>query len=170
MKRDYLIKMIITLLILSLFSGCMKDDIDGTVEKKEQEYNMLYEKVYINGETDEAMLVPFSSAGVRLPFIKIVQLLGMAVETKEDGVYHITKDNDVYVLHCAEVISLVKQGGDNSNIMNPPPGVSSFYCRYEGGDVYLDDETLAGALSLMGVTVHILVDHTLSKINIVTPQ
>ena len=54
-------------------------------------------------------------------------------------------------------------------MLDPPPGVSSFYCQYELGDVYLDDETLASALFLMEVTIHILADYEMHRINIVTP-
>ena len=169
MQRNLMIRILIILLVISLLSGCAKKNLSIIPEKREQENNLRNGKVYINGEENEAILAQMHSSSIRLPLLKIVQSLGMGVDQKEDGVYHITKDSNVYILYCDEDILLVKQGGDDWNLLDPPPGVSSFYCQYELGDVYLDDETLASALFLMEVTIHILADYEMHRINIVTP-
>ena len=98
--------------------------------------------------------------------MQIVQLLGMTVESKEDGLVYITNDDALYILQTSPEIVLVKQG-DDDNLMIPLPGTSSYYCQYEMDDVFVDDGTLSGALYFMDVTIYYAIDYEIPKIEIV---
>ena len=163
MKRNCRVG-IIFLSLMIVLSGCgiANDDTN----KKDQEYKLVRGAVSLNGEVVESLPAFVGSSDVRLPFMQIVQLLGMTVESKEDGLVYITNCDDPYVLTLSPEIVLVKQG-DDSNLMLPPPGSSSYYCQYEMDDVFVDDATLSSALFFMGVTIHYAIDYEIPKIEIV---
>lgn len=170
MKYYYTIGLIVVLLILLVFAGCAKNNENRNQNEKEIEHTLIRGAVFINGEMIEDLPVFVGASDfkdVRLPFMQIVQSLGMTVERKDDGLVHITNGDDLFVLHCASDIVLVKQGWNFSNLLSQPPGSSSYYCQYEMNDVFLNSETLAGALYLMGLTIHMSFDYEIPKIEIV---
>ena len=90
----------------------------------------------------------------------------MIVENTNEAMY-IKNNSDTYVLCHSPSVSLIKQG-DTDNLMIPTPGTSSYYCRYELGDVFLDIDTLDEVLYSMGVNIDVSVDYKSSIISIVT--
>ena len=154
---------IIFLSLMIVLSGC---GIADHANKKDQEYKLVRGAVFLNGEVVEDLPAFVGSSDVRLPFMQIVQLLGMTVESKEDGLVYITNDDVLYILQTSPEIVLVKQGDDN-NLMLPPPGTSSYYCQYEMDDVFVDYGTLWSALYFMDVAIHYATDYEIPKIEIV---
>jgi hypothetical protein len=184
MKRYYIIGVIVVLFTLFVFSGCTKifsnckkDDSDKNhsiySDDVKDEKDMVPATIYINGnilQGSTAYLDP-ESEEIRLPFLKIVQSLGMGTEEKNDGIVYITYNEEVYVLECYPNVILYPKKEVENNLMIPVPGASFYYRRYKDGDVLLDSETLAGVLSLMDVNFHFHineVDYINSTINITT--
>ena len=161
---------ILLALLLIICSGCSKkinnqDDAYKSTESTE-EINMTYWVVYVNGSNMGKLPILISSRNVRLPFVQIVDALGMIIENTNEAIY-IKNNSDTYVLCHSPSVSLIKQG-DTDNLMIPPPGTFSYYCRYELGDVFLDIDTLDEILYRMGIDIDISVDYTSSTIAIVT--
>lgn len=161
---------ILLALLLVICSGCSKkinnqDDAYKSTENTE-EINMTYWVVYVNASNMRELPIPISSRNVRLPFVQIVDALGMIIENTNEYIY-IKNNSDTYALCHSPSVSLIKQG-DTDNLMIPPPGTSSYYCRYELGDVFLDIDTLDEVLYRMGIDIDISVDYTSSTIAIVT--
>ena len=155
---------IIFLALMIVLSGC--GIANDHTNKKDQKYKLVRGAVFLNGEVVEDLPAFVGSSAVRLPFMQIVQLLGMTVESKEDGLVYITNDDALYILQTSPEIVLVKQG-DDDNLMIPLPGTSSYYCQYEMDDVFVDDGTLSGALYFMDVTIYYAIDYEIPKIEIV---
>lgn len=168
MKHLRIIGMIVVLSMLFALVGCVENNKQN---KESKEYTMVYGAVSVNGTVVAEMPAFVGSSDVgdaRLPFMQIAQSLGMTVESKGDGLFQITNGDDLYILHCSSEITLVKQGDDSfGNLLLPPPGSSSYYCRYEMDDVFIDSDTLASAFFLMGVTIHMSFDYDIPKIEIV---
>lgn len=160
---------ILLALLLIICSGCSKntnnqDDAYKSTENTE-EINMTYWVVYVNGSNMGELPISISSRNVRLPFVQIVDALGMIIENTNEAIY-IKNNSDTYVLCHSPSVSLIKQG-DTDNLMLPPPGTSSYYCRYELGDVFLDTDTLDEVLYRMGVNIDVSVDYKSSTISII---
>ncbi len=166
----YIICVTLALLMLIMGSGCTRNPNkqNNAYERTEnkQEYNMTHWTVYVNGEVINGLPVFISSTNIRLPFVQTVEVLGINVEKQSESIY-VRNNSDTYVLCFSPGISFVQQG-DTDNLMIAPPGTSSYYCKYELGDVFLDSDTLDGVLYRMGVDIDISVDHTSSTIAIVT--
>lgn len=163
MKRYNIVWIIIVLIASFLLSGCTNSQFE-----KDPQNDMIQGTVYVNWNVTE---IPgyIGSSEVRLPFMQIVRSLGMVIEQKNNRIFQITYKSDVFILQCYPYIFLASEERIDDNFMIPVPGASSFYCQYESGDVFLDDETLTGAISLMGLTVHLYTDYVNSEIFITTP-
>lgn len=151
--------------------GCKRNidkqnDASENTKSREECYNMTHWAVFVNGEVIDGFPAFKSSKNVRLPFVQTVEALGLTVE-KQSEVIYVKNDNDTYVLRYSPDVSFVRQG-DMDNLMIPAPGTSSYYCRYESGDVFLDSDTLDEVLYRMGVDIDISVNDTSSTIVIVT--
>lgn len=168
MKHHYTIWIIPVLLTSLIFTGCSDNRRNTEMISTEKKGNdtMLQGVIHINGETIEGYDVFESPTSVRLPFLKIVQALGMVVEEKEKGCIWVTNDNIIYVLDCSKNISFASQGTED-NLMIPVPGSSSYYCAYELNDVILDFETLDAVLYQMGVDIDISIDYKNYSVNII---
>ena len=160
--------MIIVLLVFFTLTSCTNNNNNDTATNisglKEQD---MY-TVCINGKVVNSLYAFVDTANVKLPFLETIQALGMRVETESDNFARIIYGNDIFMLHYSTDIVLAKQGDEEDNLMIPPPGASSYYCRYEYNDVILDYETLSGTLYLMGVTAHISIDCSNNRVNITT--
>lgn len=166
MKRYYLFLIITVLLLFFTLTNCTNNNDTATnnLDLKEQD---MY-TVCINGKIVNNLYAFVDTANVKLPFLETIQALGMKVEIESDNFARIIYRNDIFMLHYSTNIVLAKQGDEEDNLMIPPPGASSYYCRYEYNDVILDYETLSGALYLMGVSNHISIDYANNTVNITT--
>ena len=168
MKHCRIIEMIVVLSMLFAFGGCVENTKKNETGK---EYTLVQGAVSVNGEVAPEVPAFIGSSNledVRLPFMQIARSLGMTVEPKADGLFHIMNGDDVYILNSSSEITLVKQGDASAdNLLLPPPGSSSYYCRYEMDDVFVDSDTLSGAFYRMGITIHMSFDYDVPKIEIV---
>lgn len=164
MKYRYIICIMLSLLFLITCFGCTKNTDKQNDDTKE--VNMKRWGVYVNGAVIDGLPISISSKNVRLPFVQTVDALGMIVEKQSEAIY-IKTDGDTYVLRHSPTVSFVRQG-DTDNLMIATPGTSSYYCRYELGDVFLDSDTLDEVLYRMGVDIDISVDYESSTISIIT--
>lgn len=181
MKLCNLFVIIIVLLISLTFISCASNNdqnsspteqlthtSNSSVNKEEKEMSMKNGLVYIEGEKADNLFAVFDSTNVKLPFIETAKELGMAVEIISEEIVHITYNSEVFVLRLSPDIILAKQGNEEENLMIPPPGTVSYYCKYESDDVVIDSETLSGVLYLMGFPVQIFIDNTNNQVNIIT--
>ncbi len=109
----------------------------------------------INGAISHSHVKIYSDyAG--LPFIEVLNSLGVKVEWLDNNVADIKFAEKQYILDLAEV-SLMEEG-KGFNLVSTPPGGHRFYMVLDR-ELILSSSTMSSALYLMGLTVQIDIDH-----------
>lgn len=91
-----------------------------------------------------------------VPLVKVLKALDFPVEESDERVI-VSINNKVFILDVTK--ASFSEEGSSSNLLRPPPGIRSYYCRVEKGDVFLDTVTLKSVLYLAGFNIAIDVDY-----------
>ena len=100
-----------------------------------------------------------------VPLVEVLKALDLPVEGDAEKVT-VSISNKTFVLNVTE--ARFSEEGKTSNLLQPPPGIRTYYCCAENGDVFLDTVTLKNALFLAGLNIYFSVDREKGEVVIYT--
>lgn len=90
---------------------------------------------------------------IELPLIEVLRGLGCTINYVDDNVTNIVVNNTLFTLETESLT--LRECGDSTNLLIPPPGNKFFSCKLSDGDIWLDNIALKGVLYLMGIRVDV---------------
>ena len=117
-------------------------------------------KINVNGEdiADKTATIYIHKKYAVVPLTEVFKGLGYGVEWTNNNTAYIVVDENRYILELNGEASL-KKDGDDSNLIIPPPGSTTFYSQVIEGELFLDSDTVGSILLFMGKSVYIHIDY-----------
>ena len=132
-------------------------------EAPDDRYNLEINGVLVRDESVRFFQVDGKPCAA-IPFVRVLSALGQAVEQRDQDAVCVTLKETAYVLSLSDK-TLCKEG-DDDNYLLCPPGCSTFYCRREGDELFVDSETVNATLYLLHAGVRVDVDYDTMRVKI----
>ncbi len=159
MKKTLYVIMLVVIVLTIPFVVCSCGyDASPSADNSDLGENDTDTNLIIDGKKISSKNISILEGDAHLPLTEVLKGLGYDINWVNDNTANVTRDNAKYILTIDGEASLIIENND-FNLITPPPGTTTYYCKVIEKDVLLDSLTVECVLLFMNDSVRIKVDN-----------